>query len=170
MAWIPPAGVRPTLTVETSPNNAQYWFFFERALSPKRAQRLGEGLRRVTGGDSDTGNPCQPYRIPGTVNYPNKMQGRPWAGRHADLVSGSDAMTVDLSQFKIWTVEEFELAFPPLLSPAKPNGRGTGAQGGGSSTRAGVDDVDEADLATTSWNGFMMAFPRGKTARWFSSG
>ena len=35
MGWIPPAGMRPTLTVETSPNNAQFWFFFERALSPR---------------------------------------------------------------------------------------------------------------------------------------
>ena len=74
MGWIPPAGMRPTLTVETSPNNAQFWFFFERALSPRRAQRLGEALRHATGGDSDTGNPCQPYRIPGTINYPNKMK------------------------------------------------------------------------------------------------
>jgi hypothetical protein len=60
--------------VETSPGNAQYWFFFERALSPVRAQRLGDDLRRITGGDSDTGNPCQPYRIGGTTNYPSKMK------------------------------------------------------------------------------------------------
>jgi hypothetical protein len=74
MAWIPPAGVRPTLVVETSPNNHQFWFTFKRALSPKRAQRLGEGLRHATGGDSDTGNPCQPYRLGGTVNYVNKIK------------------------------------------------------------------------------------------------
>jgi hypothetical protein len=74
MGWIPPTGVRPTLAIETSPNNAQYWFFFERALAPTHAQRLGEDLRRVTGGDSDTGNPCQPYRVPGTTNYPNKLK------------------------------------------------------------------------------------------------
>jgi RepB DNA-primase N-terminal domain len=74
MGWIPPAGIRPTLTVETSPGNAQHWFFFERALSPKRAQRLGEDLRRVTGGDSDTGNPCQPYRVPGTANLVSKIK------------------------------------------------------------------------------------------------
>jgi RepB DNA-primase from phage plasmid len=74
MGWIPPAGVHPTLAVETSPNNHQFWFFFDRALSPKRAQRLGEDLRRVTRGDSDTGNPCQPYRIPGTVNFPSKLK------------------------------------------------------------------------------------------------
>jgi hypothetical protein len=74
MAWIPPVGVRPTLVVETSPNNHQFWFFFERALSPKRAQRLGESLRRVTGGDSDTGNPVQPYRLGGTLNHVNRVK------------------------------------------------------------------------------------------------
>ena len=79
-------------------------------------------------------------------------------------------MTVDLSQFKIRTVEEFELAFPPLLSPAKPNGRGTGAQGRGSSTRPGVDDVDEADLADDLLEWIYYGVPAEKTARWFSSG
>jgi hypothetical protein len=74
MAWIPPAGVRPTLVVETSPSNHQFWFFFERALSAKRAQQLGESLRRATGCDSDTGNVCQPYRIGGTVNFVNKIK------------------------------------------------------------------------------------------------
>jgi RepB DNA-primase from phage plasmid len=74
MAWNPPAGVRPTLVVETSPNNRQFWIFFKRALSSKRAQQLGENLRRVTAGDSDTGNPVQPYRIPGTTNYPDKVK------------------------------------------------------------------------------------------------
>ena len=74
MGWTPPADVRPTLMVETSPGNTQDWFFFERALSPKRAQRLGEDLRRVTGGDFDSGNPCQPYRIPGTINFVSKTK------------------------------------------------------------------------------------------------
>jgi hypothetical protein len=74
MGWNPPAGLRPTLTVETSPGNAQHWFFFERALLPVRAKSLGEGLRQTTGGDSDTGNVTQPYRVPGTVNYPNKAK------------------------------------------------------------------------------------------------
>jgi hypothetical protein len=74
MAWAPPAGVRPTLTVETSPSNHQFWFFFDKALAPAKAKRLGEGLRQATRGDSDTGNPTQPYRIPGTVNYPNRAK------------------------------------------------------------------------------------------------
>ena len=74
MAWIPPVGVRPTLVVETSPANHQYWFFLAHAVSAKRAQQLGESLRRVTRGDADTGNPTQPYRIPGTTNFVNKIK------------------------------------------------------------------------------------------------
>jgi hypothetical protein len=74
MAWAPPVGLRPSLTVETSPGNHQLWFFFDKALSPVRAQRLGEGLRLATGGDSDTGNPTQPYRLPGTINYPDRVK------------------------------------------------------------------------------------------------
>jgi RepB DNA-primase from phage plasmid len=74
MAWIPPLGVRPTLVVETSPGNHQFWFFFNRALSPKHAQRRGENLRRITGGDADTGSVCQPYRLGGTVNFVSKAK------------------------------------------------------------------------------------------------
>jgi hypothetical protein len=62
------------MIVQTSQDNFQYWFFLQRALSPKRAQQLGEGLRRVTGGDSDSGSVCQPYRVPGTTNFPNRMK------------------------------------------------------------------------------------------------
>jgi hypothetical protein len=45
----------------------------------------------------------------------------------------------DLSQFKIWTVEEFEAAFPPLPVSAKSNGRAQGAS-------SGPDDIDESTL------------------------
>ena len=47
-------------------------------------------------------------------------------------------MTVDLSQFKIWTEEEFEAAFPPPPVSPRPNGAGT--QG------ASADDIDESAL------------------------
>jgi RepB DNA-primase from phage plasmid len=74
MAWIPPAGVRPTMVSQTSPNNHQFWFFFQHAISAKRAQLLGESLRRATRCDSDTGSVTQPYRIPGTTNFVNKVK------------------------------------------------------------------------------------------------
>jgi hypothetical protein len=44
---------------------------------------------------------------------------------------------VDLSQFKVWTEEEFELAFPPLAVSDKPNG---------ARTQGASDDVDESSL------------------------
>jgi hypothetical protein len=74
MGWTPPAGVRPTLTVETSPGNHQFWFFLEQAVSAERAQKLGARIRKATGSDHDTGTPTQPYRIGGTVNYPNRAK------------------------------------------------------------------------------------------------
>jgi hypothetical protein len=52
---------------------------------------------------------------------------------------------IDLSQFKIWSVEEFERAFPPPPDSSRPNGSGVGAQGatGGAGS---ANEIDEADL------------------------
>jgi hypothetical protein len=74
MGWKPRAGVRPTLTVETSPGNHQFWFFFDKAISSARAKELGERIRKATGSDHETGTPTQPYRVAGTVNYPNRTK------------------------------------------------------------------------------------------------
>ena len=71
-AWTPIVPI--SLAVETSPNNAHYWFFFDKALAPATAKALGDRLRAATKADSDTGNICQPYRLAGTVNYPNKKR------------------------------------------------------------------------------------------------
>ncbi len=49
-------------------------------------------------------------------------------------------MPLDLSQFKVWTEEEFERAFPPSPVSSKPNG---GAQGGNVGA-GGADTIDEA--------------------------
>jgi hypothetical protein len=52
---------------------------------------------------------------------------------------------IDLSQFKVWTVEEFERVFPPPPDSSRPNGSGAGALGsvGGAGS---ADEIDEADL------------------------
>jgi hypothetical protein len=71
-AWTPTVPIN--LTVATSPGNHHYWLFFETALDPATAQKLGERLRAATNADSDTGNVCQPYRVAGTVNYPGKKK------------------------------------------------------------------------------------------------
>jgi Protein of unknown function (DUF3987) len=56
---------------------------------------------------------------------------------------------IDLSQFHIWTEDEFKLAFPPAPShSAKPNGAGSpnGAQAQGRAQPAEPDEINEADL------------------------
>jgi DNA-binding transcriptional ArsR family regulator len=69
MGWTPT--VPPSLTVETSPANFQYWFFLREAVSAEVGKAFGERIRAATKTDHDTGNVVQPYRIAGTVNYPN---------------------------------------------------------------------------------------------------
>src|SRR5262249_44895248 len=49
----------------------QYWFFLRKAVSAEVGKALGERIRAATRADHDTGNVVQPYRVAGTVNYPN---------------------------------------------------------------------------------------------------
>jgi hypothetical protein len=74
MGWTPPPNMRPTLTVETSPGNHQFWYFLNKAIGPAQAKELGARIRKATGSDHDTGTPTQPYRVPGTINYPNRVK------------------------------------------------------------------------------------------------
>jgi hypothetical protein len=65
---------RPTLTIETSPGNCQYWYFFSQPVLVKQAKTIGEALRAATGADADTGVVTQCYRVAGTPNYPSKAK------------------------------------------------------------------------------------------------
>jgi hypothetical protein len=131
MAWSPPPGVKPTMIVETSAGNRHYWFFFREALERVEARKLGERIRKATKGDSDTGNPAQPYRIAGTVNYPNAAK----VGR-GRVITWTRLISCDPDAF--WTPEGIEAAFH-LKSAPRPSGGAQGAQGG---TPAGDIDVD----------------------------
>jgi hypothetical protein len=127
-AWSPPPGVRPTLIIETSPGNYQYWFFFKEAISRDRARELGKRIQAATQTDADTGVPTQPYRIAGTMNYPDAekiARGR--------VVVGTGLVVCDPSV--TWTAEELEAVFPA------PRG-GRGAQGGGARTTKSAIDVN----------------------------
>jgi RepB DNA-primase from phage plasmid len=103
MGWNPT--VRPSLIVETSPDNFQYWFFLREAISPELAQRLGELIRRAVNSDHDTGNPTQPYRVAGTPNYPNAKK----AARGRITVP---TRLVEFDPEVLWTPEDIEQAFP----------------------------------------------------------
>jgi hypothetical protein len=134
-AWMPSVPV--SLDVKTSPpGNDHFWFFFERAIDWKIADKLGEGLRKATGGDHDTGVITQPFRVAGTINYPSKKkQERGRTEIVPTSVRGFDPET-------LYTPESFEQEFP--LSPdPKINGGGqtNGAATGTAST------IDEATIA-----------------------
>lgn len=112
MAWRPTA--RASMTVETSPGNFQYWFLLERPVSAEVGKRLGERIRAATHADHDTGTVTQPYRIAGTVNYPNARK----------RARGRTIVATRLVQIDpiIWAPEDIERAFP--VSENKSNGNG----------------------------------------------
>jgi hypothetical protein len=69
--------IPPSLSVESSAENAHHWYFLDRALPQHQAAEIGAALRACSGADSDTGNPVQPFRVAGTPNFPNaKKQAR----------------------------------------------------------------------------------------------
>jgi len=133
-AWMPTVPV--SLDVKTSPGNDHFWFFFERAIDWKTADKLGEGLRKATGGDHDTGVITQPFRVAGTINYPfKKKQER---GRTEIVPTSVRGFDPEM----LYTPESFEQEFPPSPDP-KINGGGqtNGAATGTAST------IDEATIA-----------------------
>src|SRR5262249_34720528 len=114
MGWTPTT--RASMVVETSPGNFQFWFFLRAAVGPERAQKLGERIRRAVNSDHDTGNPTQPYRVAGTINYPSAKK----------IERGRVTVPTRLVEFDpevLWTPEDIEQAFP-LPEQPKANGGG----------------------------------------------
>jgi hypothetical protein len=108
--------VEPSVAVETSPGNAQRWHFYDRLIGARQGGAIGDTVRAATGTDGDTGVVTQPYRVPGTINYPTKRkQAR---GR-------TTAEPVRLIAFgALWS--------PDALLEAHKGGMGGIPQGGGS--------------------------------------
>jgi hypothetical protein len=125
MGW-EPNGVTPTMCVETSPGNFQFWFFLRNAVPADIGKQLGERIRKSVNCDHDTGTITQPYRVAGTVNYPSK----------AKRERGRITVPTQLKSFNpeaLWT--------PELLEQAFPDGGGGGGGGGEPSPQP-----DEADI------------------------
>jgi hypothetical protein len=131
MGWTPPATIRPSMIVETSPGNFQFWFFLRAALDAERAQKLGERIRHVVNSDHDTGNPSQPYRVAGTVNYPDA--GKITRGRVTVWTR-----LIALDPTSLWTPEDIERAFPAAVQQSKGNGSGAPVAGGNGGAAAPV--------------------------------
>jgi len=111
MGWS--GSVEASLVVETSPGNAHHWFFLEHAITAEEARTLGERIRASAGADRDTGTITQPYRVAGTVNYPNR------AKRARGRVSCATKILKHTR--RLWTPEQLKTAFPV---PQKEKGTG----------------------------------------------
>jgi predicted transcriptional regulator len=116
MGWSPTVPV--SMTVETSPGNYQYWFFLREAVTPQVGKALGERIRAATRTDHDTGNVVQPYRVAGTVNYPNA----------AKIRRGRVTVPTQLIEFDPEQLPELEQVFP---LPEASSEAGGAAQGNG---------------------------------------
>jgi hypothetical protein len=130
MGWKPNGSASPSMCVETSPGNFQYWYFFRDAVAADIGQQLGERIRKAVNCDHDSGTVTQPYRVAGTINYPNK----------AKLARGRVTVPTRLADFNpeaLWTPELIEQAFP---LPTKPPPRQPGGGGGGGA------QPDETDI------------------------
>jgi hypothetical protein len=107
--------------VETSPNNTHEWLFLRRGLDAGGARPLGEQIRKATGTDHDTGVVTQPYRIPGTPNYPNaKKRARGRVVVPTKLIRVSD---------RLWTPDEITAAFPATAKPPRKARRAINGSG-----------------------------------------
>jgi hypothetical protein len=113
------AGELPFLApyvVESSPGNFQPVYPLARALPPGDAAPIAKALQRATGTDHGTGDVAHVWRVPGTLNWPNKRKledGRPREPQPVRVASG-------------WTGEliEPEKLWEAVAPHAKPHGNG----------------------------------------------
>jgi hypothetical protein len=117
--------------VETSPGNAHEWLFLRRALDAGDAKPLGEAIRKASGADHCTGNIVQPYRLPGTPNYPDaKKRARGRVTVPTRLLSVSE---------KLWAPDELAAVFSTDKTQAvklQPRRKATGALNQGAPHRS----------------------------------
>jgi uncharacterized protein DUF3631 len=119
--------------VETSPGNSHSWLFLERALSADGAKSIGNAIRKASGADACTGVVTQPYRVPGTPNYPDAKK----VARGRTVVATRLLRSTD----KVWSVDDLAAAFHTKtalrlkMETAQPTEKVTGALNGGGPTR-----------------------------------
>lgn len=66
--------VAPNYVIETSPGNFQPFWLFDRPVKPDVAKAIALGLKAATGSDHGTADIDHIWRIPGTLNWPNKKK------------------------------------------------------------------------------------------------
>lgn len=105
------------LELETSPGNCQPFVLFDRPLAVAEAKPLAAALKRATGSDHGTADVTHVWRIPGTLNWPNKKK----------LDRGRSPAPVPVTFIESWdgsltSVEELRAALQPWTTVEKPTG------------------------------------------------
>ncbi|CDM57179.1 hypothetical protein LPU83_1507 [Rhizobium favelukesii] len=109
--------IEPSLALETSSGNFQPFVLLDRPIAPGAAKPLAAALKRATGSDHGTGDVAHVWRIPGTLNWPNKKKLE--RGRSPEPV----AVTVDLRwDGSLTSVDDLSAALEPwMTAPASPS-------------------------------------------------
>jgi hypothetical protein len=129
--------VRPSIVIETSPGNFHYWYLLTRAIPWAQAQVIGDAIRANSGADADTGVVTQPYRIPGTPNFPS-------AAKQARGRIAVEATRIVEWSGRLWDPDELLKAFSTTsMAAAAPT---TGAPAA-SSTPADAEATLPEELA-----------------------
>jgi hypothetical protein len=103
--------IEPNLILETSLGNGQPFWLFERPLTPVEAKSLAVALKRATGSDHGTADVAHVWRVPGTLNWPNKKKLE--RGRSLDPVGVTVAQEWDGT---LTSVDELRSALAPWMS------------------------------------------------------
>ena len=108
--------VRPSLTIETSPGNFHYWYLLTQPLAAGPAKTLGNAIRVAVGADHDTGIVSQPYRVPGTPNFPSKA-------KRARGRATVEPTRITEHSGRLWDPDELRAAFTGSATTARaPSG------------------------------------------------
>lgn len=149
--------VEPSLVVETSPGNFHHWLLLDRAIPADAARSLGAAIRAKAGADAASGVLTQPYRIPGTPNFPGKRK----------LARGRVATQTGIVSLngKVWALDELRAAFPEVKRQARAaSDRETGPSGQTSATvEAIVAETDAPDRSERFFEAVRAALAEGLT-------
>ncbi len=106
--------IEPHLVLETSPGNRQPFVLFDRPVEPAEAKPLAAALKRATGSDHGTADIAHVWRIPGTLNFPNRKKLE--RGRSVDPAS---VFVVEGWQGDLISVEDMRAALEPWAADVR---------------------------------------------------
>ncbi|MGU3388515.1 DNA-primase RepB domain-containing protein [Methylobacterium sp. D53M] len=149
--------IQPSFVIETSPGNFHHWLLFDRPVAAEHARSLGQAIKAKVKTDAVTGVITQPYRIPGTPNYPDKRKLA--RGR---VVTQTGIVSLD---GRTWSLDELRAAFPEVKRKAAASSTGgTGPSGRTSDTVEAIcAETDAPDRSERFFEAIQAGFADGLT-------